>query len=187
LPVDWEARLRATLLSFPRAGVGEIGLDTRLTPLPLPVQLEVFRTQLRVAREMNRPCTVHLIGARAEALTSIRSEKPPRVLLHSFGGSAAEVSDWRTLPLWFSFGGGLLCDSVSDKRIAALRSVPADRLLLETDAPYQHPLGREHRMEPARLLTVAEAVAAFRGQRVEDLLQQVETNARNFINPGENS
>jgi TatD DNase family protein len=148
---DWMPLLESYLERYPQAGVGEIGLDAKLTPIPLPQQLRAFRFQLRLAKRLQRPCTIHAVGVYPTLRTVLREEKPENVLLHAFGGSPQQVKDFTALGASFSFGGALLR---SPARNEALCAVPPGRLHLESDAPFQHPLGKSHRMEPAQLADI---------------------------------
>lgn len=177
----WETRLKEMLLRFPEAGIGEIGLDRKLTYTPIETQREVFRAQLRVAAALNRPCTIHLIGAWAELHEDLEAHSPPRFLLHAFNGSPEQVKAFAKRPCWFSFGGAVIRQSNSDKLRDAVRAVPDDRLLLETDAPNQHPEDRGARQEPAGLIRVAEAVARLRGLPVDRLRQQTARNLQAWL------
>lgn len=178
----WEAELTALLLRFPQAGVGEIGLDSKLTETPMAVQEAVLARQLALAARLGRVCTLHAVGdVWAALLASVRAARPPRVLLHAWGGGAGRVGDWVALGGWFSFGGAVCRERVGAGLRAAVRAVPADRLLLETDCPWQHPEGRALRSEPAMLLRVAGAVAEIREISVEALLRQTHENAMAFF------
>jgi len=176
-----EEHLKAMLIRFPKAGIGEIGLDGLLTDAPMDLQVQVFRQQLKISRQFKRPCTIHAVKAWSQLLPVLKESPPPKFLLHSFGGSAEQVGTFLKWEAYFSFGGAVIRHSNSQKVKEALQTVPADRLLLETDAPFQHPEGKDHRQEPAGLLKIAEAVAEVRGEPIEDLLKNCEENAKNFF------
>lgn len=123
----------------PGAGVGEIGMDrTRITP---DVQMEVFVRQLRIARDMHRPVTIHMKGFEKEVLDALRSEhgRMPTIL-HSFS-QESYVEPFRRENCYFSVGPRLLAKNDAHiERIVG--GIPEDRLLVETDAPYA---GKEFR------------------------------------------
>lgn len=178
---DWELLLRGYLYKYPRAGIGEIGLDSKLTSTPMDLQRKVFRRQWNLGRELHRPCTIHLIGAWAELHEELKQGAPSRFLLHSFGGSPEQVDVFAEQNAWFSFGGALLRTPASKKLRKAIQAVPGDRLLLETDSPFQHPQGYDHRQEPGNLLNIAETVARIRGVELDDLSKQTEDNLNRFL------
>lgn len=161
--------LRATLLGSPRAAVGECGLD-RAVATPPDLQTTVFKEQLALARELDRPAVIHCVrawGALAEILE--RFPHPARFLLHSFDGSAEIARRLTPLGAYFSFSGRFLHPH---RRAAAavFATLPADRLLVESDAPdgaapadllsHHLPDGGHH---PANLPVIAAALADLRG------------------------
>jgi TatD DNase family protein len=178
---DWPVRLKEMLLRVPAAGVGEIGLDRKLTEVPVEMQQQVFQEQVRIANQFQRPCSVHVVGAWEELHAALQEAWPERMLLHAYSGSAEQVNGFLSHPVWFSFGGAVIRQSNSEKLQAAVRAVPDDRILLETDTPYQHPEGKNHEQEPAGLLRIAERVAEVRGVRVDELRRQTEANAGRFL------
>ncbi|AHF91845.1 TatD family hydrolase [Opitutaceae bacterium TAV5] len=163
---EWFAVLKRQLAADPRAGVGEIGLDRwmldrarpddpRLAGLrraPLPEQGEVFLKQLALACAENRPVTLHCLHAWGALEGVLRQVALPArgFLLHAYGGPAEMVKTFADRGAYFSFNGAFL-DPRKEKAREVFRSVPADRLLVETDAPAMPlPLARRtHRLPPA--------------------------------------
>ena len=180
LPPHWESTLKEMLLRFPQAGIGEIGLDRKLTSAPLDLQLEVFHKQLRLANEFDRCCTIHLVSAWQELDHALKECHPSRCLLHSFGGSPEQARSYAEKGCWFSVGGSVLRQP-EDKAQRTIRAIPDSLLLLETDAPYQHPAGRTQRQEPAGILKIAERVARLKGIPVDRLREQTEENVLRFL------
>ena len=181
LPENWMEQLKGFLLRFPQAGLGEIGLDRKLSNAPISLQVEILRQQVQLSSELNRPCTFHIIKAWDEFWKVLKDVSPPKFLMHSFRGSVEQVEAFSGYQAYFSFGGALIRHPNSKKMASALRSLPKDRLLLETDAPYQHPQGLKVRQEPAGLLAIAEKVAEIRDQNIPELLRQCEANAERFL------
>jgi TatD DNase family protein len=178
LSENWEERLKSYLLRFPNAGVGEIGLDRQLTQAPFGLQETVFQTQLTIAAELNRPCTLHVIKAWAEVRKHLQETSPSKILFHSYGGQDLGCVKADS---FVSLGGAVLRPTLSKKVITGIQSISKDRLLLETDAPFQHPEGKANRQEPAGLLRIAEKVAEIRGVNIRDLCQQTEKNMERFL------
>lgn len=135
---DWFTNLRAYFESTPSAAVGEIGLDkgSRGKLIDFDVQVEVFRRQLELAKELKRPASVHCVRAFGDLLDVMKSTGPfpEGVILHSFLGSAEMVPELANLGAYFSFS-GFLMSMKSQKAKKMLKAVPTDRILLETDAP----------------------------------------------------
>lgn len=132
----WLETLGALLDRFPGAGIGECGLDRWMRGYDLNDQLGVFLSQLSLAAERERPISIHCLQAWGPLLECLGNHPRPKrgFLLHSYGGSAELVPQLAKLGAWFSFSGHFLHPRKAKTR-EAFRHVPADRLLVETDAP----------------------------------------------------
>lgn len=135
---DWLTILREFLDANPSAAVGEIGLDKG--PLAKAIdfddQVEIFRPQLQLAKELKRPVSVHCVDAFGDVLDIMKSTGsfPEGVILHSYIGSAEMVPEFVKLGAYFSFSGHLMpMEETKAKKM--VKAVPFDRILLETDAP----------------------------------------------------
>lgn len=149
-PDDWQLKFIHRLASDPRAAVGEIGLDRWIlepgreqdpvlggVPVaPLAEQQEVFAWQLRWAAEHNRAATIHCVRAWGPLRDVLRNTPLPArgFLLHAYGGSPEQVTEFGRLGAYFSFNTSLI-DPRKIRQRAAFKVVPSDRLLVETDAP----------------------------------------------------
>ncbi|XP_059659560.1 uncharacterized protein LOC132306249 [Cornus florida] len=135
---SWFNTLKEFFTATPSAAVGEIGLDkgSRGREIDFTDQVEVFRQQLELAKELKRPVSVHCVRAFGDLLQILKSMGPfpAGIILHSFLGSAEMVPELASLGAYFSFSGFLMSMKES-KAKKMLKSVPADRILLETDAP----------------------------------------------------
>jgi len=135
---DWFTTLKQYFNSTPSAAVGEIGLDkgSRGREIDFNVQVEVFKQQLELAKELRRPASVHCVRAFGDLLDVMKAigPFPHGVILHSFLGSAEMVPELARLGSYFSFS-GFLMSMKSQKVKKLLKAVPSDRILLETDAP----------------------------------------------------
>lgn len=204
----WRAALESVLTAHPSAGVGEIGLDRwildrakpddpRLAGLrraPLDEQLEAFTWQLALAARLNRPATIHCLdawGALQSALNA--TPRPARgFLLHAYGGSIELARDFAALGAYFSFNTDFLAARHVARR-AVFAALPADRLLVETDAPAMpppapqrpYPLpGRADGTElnhPANVTAAYAGLAAVRGVPLDPLTTQVAENFRRLF------
>jgi TatD DNase family protein len=164
--------------------VGECGIDgdTVADGVSLDRQRAVLRGHLAIARRLGLPVVIHAL----RALDPVREELardgvPAGGVLHSFSGSAEQVAPLAGLGLHFSFAGPVTYEGAR-RPIAAVRAVPRDRLLVETDAPDQtpRPLHRT-RNEPANLPIVLRAVAAALGTSVEEADRITAANARRLF------
>ena len=200
---DWAQALRDSLAAHPDAGIGEIGLDrwiidgvrpddpriAGIRVASLPEQIEVFSGQLAIAAELRRPASIHCVqafGALAEVLR--HSALPPQgFLLHGYGGPQEMIPEFVALGAYFSFNIELLQPRLAS-RLENFKAVPADRLLVETDAPTKPPPDHLNRFplppaadgsavnHPANIAVAYEQLAALRGVSFDALASTVEAN-----------
>ena len=161
--------------------VGEIGLDFHYDHSPREVQREVFVRQMEVARRLGKPIIIHCREAWPECLELLRAHWRPHGLggvLHCFSGDAQVAREGLDMGFLVSFAGNVTFAKADDLRQVA-RSIPADRLLIETDCPYLAPVPyRGKRNEPAYVAAVAQRLAEVRGVPTEDLARQTSENFR---------
>ena len=162
-------------------GLGEIGLD-RCTPelkRSIDAQLEAFQAQLRLACRHNLPVSLHVVQSHHLALDLLRETGLPARggLVHGFSGSPEVAMAYVRLGLCISFGGRVTCDNAKKAR-AAVKVVPDQSLLVETDAPDQTPMPlRPGNNEPANLPWVVGTVAGLRGVAANDVARVTTRNA----------
>ncbi|MHB1499944.1 MAG: TatD family hydrolase [Candidatus Dormibacteria bacterium] len=185
-PTDSEVEDLRQLLSHPKAvAVGEIGLDYLLRPghleTPRAIQREMFSSMLALAQEVGRPVVVHLRHAHQELLELIDSGPTVPVMLHCFSGDSWFAEEASRRGLLCSFAGNLTFRSAHDLR-AALKVVPTDLLVVETDSPFLAP--EPHRgsvCEPARVVATASRAAIERGECLDTLARAATGNTRGFF------
>lgn len=170
--------------------VGETGLDFHHLPEQAEAQQKLFRAMLAVAREHGLPVIVHSREADEATLALLREHAAAwqgdhdRIgVLHCFTGGPEFARKLLDLGLYLSFSGILTFKKSAALRDVA-RSVPADRLLIETDAPLLAPVPhRGRRNEPAYVRHVAEVLAEVRGTSMETLAHDTSANARRLFDP----
>lgn len=190
--VSFEA-LKALAESSPRVvAIGEAGLDVyRAVPgekeSVLAKQSAVFETHLRVAEVLGLPVVIHCREALGELAVLLRARQAQghhdRCVLHSFTGTWAEAEPLLVLGCFIALNGivtfpskkGTLPETWLE---LVAKNIPADRLLLETDAPYLAPIPyRGQRNEPAYALATAERIAHLKGVSLEEVLALTRENA----------
>ncbi|HSE28250.1 MAG TPA: TatD family hydrolase [Gemmatimonadales bacterium] len=172
---DLEADLRARLRDPGVVAAGETGLDYHYEHSPRARQREAFAAQLALAAAAGKPAVVHAREADADVAAELRNQPGAVAILHSFS-SAGLLRAALDAGHYVSFSGMVTFRSwaLDD----ALRAVPADRLLLETDAPYLAPVPhRGRRNEPAYVADTARRVAEVRGVGLPELVAQTTANA----------
>jgi len=181
------ARLR-TWLAHPRVvGVGECGLDFHYMNSPDDAQREAFAMQVALARELDQPVSIHVRGddpdAYAPMLEIWQAEGAGELegVLHCYTGSKRFAHDALDAGFVVSFS-GIVTFKRSDELREVARSVPLDRLLVETDAPFLAPEGhRGRRNEPAWVGRVGETLAELHDVSIEDLAKATRDNARRLF------
>lgn len=183
------------LLRAPEVGAaGECGLDYFRNFSPHPDQERAFRQQLELAAELGKPVFLHQRDAHDAFMAILREYRPrlPAGVAHCFTGDERELRDY--LDLGLSIGiTGWICDERRGHHLRDLmRLIPADRLMIETDAPYllprdlsPKPHGR--RNEPKYLPHILATVAACRGEAPEAVAAATTRNALKFFGFGKES
>jgi len=180
--------LRELMQATEVGAAGECGLDWFRNFSPHADQDRVFRRQLELAAELGKPVFLHQRDAH-DAFMSILREYRPRLaggVAHCFTGSEHELRDY--LDLGLSIGiTGWICDERRGHHLRELvRLIPADRLMIESDAPYLlprdlHPRPRSRRNEPKYLPHVLTVVASCRGEPPAVVAAATTRNALNFF------
>lgn len=178
-----EERL-AELARRPRLlAIGEVGLDYHYDLSPRPVQRDVFRRQIRTARELGLPVVVHHRDAEDDFLRIADEEDLAScgAILHCFTASERLARAAWERGFLISFSGILTFRNAEDlRRTAAV--VPLDHLLVETDSPYLAPVPhRGKRAEPAMVVETARALAAARSAELEEIEAATDANFRRFF------
>jgi TatD DNase family protein len=144
---------------------GEIGLDYHYDHSPREIQRQRFREQIHLARELALPLVIHTREAQEDTVMILREEGAVDVggVFHCFSGDMWLAKDALDLGFYLSFSGVLTFKNATMLRDIA-KTVPLDRLMVETDCPYLAPIPyRGKRNEPAYVQYVAETLAEIRG------------------------
>jgi TatD DNase family protein len=182
-PEDWDRVV--ALVGQPRVvALGETGLDRFREHAPFELQQEYFARHIRLSQERGLPFIVHMRQCEADVLEMLREARRRDSLsgvMHSFTGDAAMATDCVALGLYISFA-GMVTYKKSDALRAVAATIPADRILVETDSPYLAPEPfRGKRNEPANVIHTAACLALARGQGLDDFAEQTTANARRLF------
>lgn len=182
----WE-RIEALLARPKVVALGEIGLDYHYDNSPREQQREAFAIQLEIARRARKPVVIHTREAWPDTWALLQqhwSSSGLGGIMHCFSGGPAEARRALDLGFLLAFGGVATYPKADAVREAA-RFTPADRLLLETDAPYLAPVPhRGKRNEPAFLVETARRLAGLRGQTLEEIAAVTTANFLRLCLPG---
>jgi len=164
---------------------GEIGLDFHYDNSPRDVQIEVFKRQLHAARDLDLPVIIHTREAEKETIDILKTDYDSadrRGIFHCFSGSDELAQSALGLGFMISFSGIVTFKKAEDLRNIA-RSVPLDRLLIETDCPYLTPVPhRGKRNEPAYVVEIARCLAELHGREIDELGHITAENFMRFFN-----
>jgi TatD DNase family protein len=168
------------LMAHPKViALGEIGLDYHYDFSAREVQREVFIEQMRIAREAGKPIVIHTREAWDDTIGLLREQwTGPGGIMHCFSEGPERARQALDLGFHLSFGGIVTFPKALEVQDAA-RIAPADRILVETDAPYLAPVPRRgKRNEPAYVMETARKLAELRGETLASIEAATTMNFR---------
>lgn len=182
---DWQAKL-SDLIRHPLcAAVGETGLDWFRMLSPRDTQLKMCEQQLAMAEEADKPVYLHDRDASDDLYGLVKNFPGIRGVVHCFTGNQVALEAYLNLGLDIGITAWCLDERRGQALADLVPSIPDDRLLIETDAPYLAPRTlrpRPKRNEPKFLPHIIEGIAALRGQTSDHLKQVTCDNAKRLFN-----
>jgi TatD DNase family protein len=180
---EWDASMIEpikALLEHPRvAAIGETGLDFYRDHAPRELQRKNFAVHIGLAKNHSKALIIHTRESAGVALDMLEElGAPDRVVFHCWSGSERELQRAIAMGAFISFAGNISFKNAGSLR-DAVRVVPKERLMVETDSPYLTPVPhRGHTNEPAYVTLVGAAAAEARGESVADVATTTAANAR---------
>lgn len=163
--------------------IGEIGLDYFYPEPSKELQITMFRKQLQLAIEVNKPLIIHSRDACADTLLCMKEEHAEKVggVVHCYSYSKESVRDFMNLGFYFGIGG--VCTFKNAKRIVeALEDIPMERLLLETDCPYLAPVpNRGKRNDSRNIAYVVQRISEIKGIAEQEIIDITNQNAKRLF------
>lgn len=157
--------------------IGEIGLDYHYENYDRDLQIRLLREQLALAKELDLPVILHCREAVGDMMDILREFAPLDGVMHCFPGSPETAREVLAMGLYIGFT-GVITFKNAKKPLAALRAVPADRLLIETDCPYMAPVPyRGKRCDSTMLTETAAVMAREKGLSTEEMCRITAENA----------
>lgn len=185
---DTEALLRQLAAEPEVVAVGETGLDYFRDFSPRDQQRDAFQRQLGIGIDTGLPLFLHMRDAHDDFFGLLREvrEQLSDVVVHCFTGNREELHDYLDLDCHIGITGWICDERRGTHMLDFLQDIPADRLMIETDAPYLKPRNlrprvKSHRNEPRWLPWILGTIAEARKQPREMLAQQTTANARRFF------
>ncbi len=179
---DLQAQLKQFTKFDKVIGLGETGLDYYYEHSPQQEQKQAFQTHIDVAEETGLPLIIHTRDAEQDTVDML-VEKQGKVtgVFHCFSGSAWLAEKALEMGFYISISGIVTFKKADDLR-DIVKSVPLDKLLVETDAPYLAPVPkRGKRNEPAFMIYTAEVVAELKGVSMKGLGQATTDNFKTLF------
>ena len=183
----WDAEVLGDLAAVDTVvAIGETGLDYHYEKENKAAQLELFEAMLDLALQVKKPVVVHSREADEDTVASLRKyvercDAAVPGVLHCFTGSQAFADSLIDLGLYISFSGILTFKNAASLREVA-KSIPLDRIVIETDAPYLAPVPyRGKRNEPAWVVEVAKCLAEIRDEPLSLIAEQTNENAQRLF------
>ncbi|MEO8017722.1 MAG: TatD family hydrolase [Pseudomonadota bacterium] len=166
--------------------VGECGLDYFRDLSPRDLQRRAFSWQLELAATTDKPVFLHQRDAHDDFIASLREHRVTRGVAHCFTAGEKERDDYLELGLYIGITGWINDERRGLHLREVVKGITADRLLIETDAPYLmprdiKPAPKTRRNEPAYLPYVVRAIATARGESVESVAAASTANARRLF------
>jgi TatD DNase family protein len=185
---ECDAEMRALLSHAEVVAVGECGLDYFRDFSPRPAQRRAFEQQLQIAVDTRKPLFLHQRDAHADFMATMRNfgGRLGAAVVHCFTGTREELFDYLDQD-WHIGITGWLCDERRGQHLRELvRNIPANRLMIETDAPYLlprtvRPAPSHRRNEPMYLAHIVEELARDRGEEVAVTAANSTATAREFF------
>ncbi len=187
-PRDWS--MIGKVAEHPRCVAwGELGLDNHYTDPPAALQRSLLEEQLAFIESRTRsigprPIIVHCREAFDELLAAFENAPFPhdKYVFHCFTGTPDDARRVLDFGAWISFTGVVTFKNAPEVAEAA-KIVPADRIMVETDAPFlsPEPVRNERPNEPKHVVHVARRLAELRGVDYDDLERQLDSNAERFF------
>lgn len=165
--------------------IGEIGLDYHYNHSPRDVQINAFKSQLKLAKQIGLPVIVHSREAFEDTYNILKESQVKRGVMHCFSGNVYQAKKFIEVGFFISISGVVTFSNANKiKEVAVF--VPDENIILETDAPYLAPEPmRGKKNEPAYLVYIAEALAKLRGVTLEDIDRITTVNIKRLFKIGE--
>ncbi len=175
---ELESGLRSAATELHAVAIGETGLDYHWKEETASKQKEAFARQIALAKELDLPFVVHQREAESDALDVLRAAGPPhRGVMHCFTSDSEYLRECLDLGLHIGLGGAVTFRKLKSLH-EAVRIVPMDRILLETDAPFMTPSPhRGERNEPGYLPFIVDRIAELRDISSDEVARATTKNA----------
>lgn len=177
-------RIRELALNEPKVkAIGEIGIDYHYDDCaPKEKQIACLKTQIDIARELDLPVIIHDRESKGDTLRVLKEKNVTNGVMHCFSGSAETAEILVKMGFMISFT-GVITFKNARRAIEAIKVIPLERLMIETDSPYMTPEPhRGKRNDSSYVRYVAEKMAEIKGISLDELCEITYENGKRFFN-----
>ncbi|MBT3946021.1 MAG: TatD family hydrolase [Candidatus Marinimicrobia bacterium] len=179
-PEDFVDQIYDLMTFDSMVAVGEMGLDYFRNISDPEIQKDVFRTQMEIAQELNKPIIFHNRDADQDMIKILKEFPNVRGVAHCFSSNLETANAFLDLGYYISFSGNLTFKNSHLPEVA--KELPLDRILVETDSPYLSPVPHRGKPnEPGRTRFVAEKLAEIHGVSLELIAEKTTENASSLF------
>ena len=171
--------------------IGEIGLDYYHDKFAHGLQIDFLTTQLQIAKRVGKPAILHCRAGKnpeendsafEDLYTILQEERTKDAVMHCFSGNREQAQEALDLGLMLSFTGNVTFER-NGKLREVLKSIPIERMMIETDSPFLTPKAfGDKPNEPAYVVEVAKTIAEVKGLGLDEVLTKTSGNAERFFN-----
>ena len=178
---DLSHHLNTVMTEQKCVAIGETGLDA-VIDLALPTQIACLQLHIDAAKKSSKPIILHSRKTHAELIAIIKNNQfVSRGVIHAFSGSYEQAKSFVDAGFYLGVGGVITYDRANKTR-EAIKKIPLDYLLLETDAPDMPLQGQQGKMNsPINLLPIAECLAELKQQPLTKIAEQTTSNAKTLF------
>lgn len=177
VPENYLDTLQAYFNDKKTVAIGEIGLDYHYDFSPRETQKRSFEEQLKLSKELDVPVIIHDREAHSDTFELLKKYRPKGVV-HCFSGSVEMAEEIIKLGMYIGLGGAVTFKNAKNPVLVS-KTVPLDRILLETDCPYMTPVPyRGTRCDSSMIKFTAEKIATERGISADELFNATNENAQ---------
>ncbi len=174
------------LLKDPKVvAVGECGLDYNRMFCKKEIQLKCFHAHMKLAKECNKPLFLHERDAHDDFCEIIRNYQPAKMVVHCYTGNRKQAEEYVQLGAYIGITGWICDQRRNADLLDALKSIPVERLMIETDAPFllphYDPVTKITRNEPSYLSYVAKRLSQELQMPYDKLCEQLRINTKQFF------
>lgn len=178
--VGWETKIQELIKLKRIVAIGETGLDYVKNFAPKATQVDLFMKHLEIARKADLPVIIHNREAGGDILDILKTKIPDKgAIFHCYSEDWEFASKALDLPVYFSFAGNITFRNIR-KLTETVENLPADRILIESEAPFMTPAKySKRRNKPEYLCETAAAIASLKGMDVEEMSEILYQNSLN--------